>query len=470
MQDGLKAARRRRFHCAIGLILLATLSLSVQAGAATKVSMVKDITPGSADSSPKGFESLGGILLFGASRSDADVDKLWRSDGTASGTQRIERIWPQYMTRFRRRVFFAASDASHSDELWKTDGTAAGTKLVKDIIPGGDGSYPIGFQKVGRALFFQAAGRQEPSAAQDRELWKSDGTRAGTKLVKDINPGIEGSYPDHLTNVRGTLFFITRYGSHIGLWRSDGTQAGTKLLKAISTDPGRPHIRDLKGFHGKLFFQIRGGTHGVELWKSDGTVKGTKIVKTIRPDRESNRSLHFETAGGRLFFAADDGVHGTEPWKSDGTRAGTKLLKDISRGPSQSYPMWARIAFRGKLYFSAARPGHGQGLWESDGSRAGTRLIKTIDPRSPRVTGLSLIDLTRVGSSLFFEGDDPVHGYELWKSNGTRAGTRMVVDINPGSDPHDDSSYPSSLTNVAGTLLFGADDGIHGRELWKAVP
>jgi ELWxxDGT repeat protein len=470
MQDGPKAARTRRFHGATCLILIGVLAVSVQASAATKVTMVKDITPGSAGSWPDGLESLGGILFFDANRHSSDVSKLWRSDGTASGTWRIKRIWPRYLTKFHRKLFFAGSDSatSYGDELWKTDGTSAGTKLVKDINPGIFGSYPVGFQRVGETLFFQAdLGGLD---IQNPELWRSDGTRAGTKIVKEINPGTEGSYPSHLTNVNERLFFTTNDGSQLGLWKSDGTRAGTKLLKAISTDPGRPHLRDLKGFHGKLFFQVRGGTHGVELWKSDGTVKGTRILKTINPSSTGNRSLFFENAGGTLFFTADDGVHGGEPWKSDGTRAGTKLLKDISRGPSDSYPMYARIAFRGELYFSAARQGRGQGLWKSDGSPTGTRLVKTIGPRSPRASGISLLELTRVGRTLFFEGDDGVHGYELWQSDGTARGTRMVTDMNPGPDPNDDSSYPSGFTNVAGRLLFGADDGTHGRELWKAVP
>ena len=61
------------------------------------------------------------------------------------------------------------------------------------------------------------------------ELWRSDGTAAGTTMVKDLNAvAASGSVRDSLTNVNGTLFFSANDGSSgRELWRSDGTAAGT---------------------------------------------------------------------------------------------------------------------------------------------------------------------------------------------------------------------------------------------------
>jgi ELWxxDGT repeat protein len=92
-------------------------------------------------------------------------------------------------------------------------------------------------------------------------------------------------------------------------------------------------------------------------------------------------------------------------------------------------------------------------------------------------------NLTNVNGELYFTANDGTHGMELWKSNGTAAGTTMVADINPGTTTTwyytgaygtftrsavTNSSNPSNLTNVNGTLYFTANDGTHGTELWKS--
>src|SRR5687767_10956006 len=88
-------------------------------------------------------------------------------------------------------------------------------------------------------------------------------------------------------------------------------------------------------------------------------------------------------------------------------------------------------------------------------------LLKDINPGSG---GSSYFNFTNVNGTLFFRPDDGVHGDELWKSNGTGAGTVLVKDINPGIA----GSELQEFVNVNGILYFRADDGVHGAELWKS--
>jgi ELWxxDGT repeat protein len=83
---------------------------------------------------------------------------------------------------------------------------------------------------------------------------------------------------------------------------------------------------------------------------------------------------------------------------------------------------------------------------------------------NPKPLSLSPSGPVAIGSTTYFAAYDDVHGRELWKSDGTAAGTVMVKDINPGSG----SSYPRYLTNVNGTLFFVASDGTNPLELWKS--
>jgi ELWxxDGT repeat protein len=98
-------------------------------------------------------------------------------------------------------------------------------------------------------------------------LWKSDGTRSGTKLVKDINTGPDDSDPDQLTAYRGVLLFSADDGVHgTEMWRSDGTKANTALLidlepGAVGSDPG-----GLTTSGKFLYFAASNPSAGEELW------------------------------------------------------------------------------------------------------------------------------------------------------------------------------------------------------------
>jgi ELWxxDGT repeat protein len=382
---------------------------------------------------------------------------------------------PTELVEVAGTLFFSAESPTSGRELWKSDGTTAGTIQVKDIRLGSDSSAPFALTNVEGTLYFFAN-----DGATGHELWRSDGTEAGTSRVKDVRssgnsiPSISSSRP---VAVGGTLFFVANDGvSGYELWKSDGTEPGTALVKEILPgSSGSMSFPTMLNVGGTLYFSANDGVHGRELWKSDGTEAGTVQIKDIFPGSSGSTNGGFAYVGGLIYFGASDGLSGLELWKSDGTESGTMRVKDIRSGVAGSLPNVTLTTapttltnVAGTLFFSANDGVRGYELWRSDGTEAGTMLVK--DVRSGSVSAF-LGELTAVDGKLFFVADDGVNGRELWRSDGIESGTSLTKDVRTGSGSSlriSDVSSRNSLKNVAGNLYFAANDGVTGYELWKS--
>jgi ELWxxDGT repeat protein len=438
-------------------------------GTATGTGMVADISPGPASSL---FYGLGGFASDGTRASffaqePAGGVRLWRSDGTAAGTLAAQApiaatssipvanglfaTGPRPFGALAGAACFGASDASAHPQLWCSDGTAAGTTLVHDFGP--QGAIPGPFAALGSALLFAGA----------NGLWRTDGTPAGT-----VPLGGSG-YESGLQPFGGRVFYQDYDPQHgYELWASDGTAAGTGLFADLAAGTASSSPSRLTPAGGLLYFTATTSSGAEQLWATDGTAAGTRQVLGIQPGVAAGSPSRLTAAAGTLLFFADDGVHGRELWKSDGTPAGTVMVKDINPGAGSSdlfSSSWeetlstATAVLGGVLYFAASDGAAGEELWRSDGTAAGTFLVKDIDPG---VAGSQPRGLTVAGGRLFFVADDGVHGREPWVSDGTAAGTRLLADILPGAA----SSVPQALTAVGNRLVFSAADPVHGRELW----
>ncbi len=280
-------------------------------------------------------------------------------------------------------------------------------------------------------------------------------------LVKDINlVGNQISGPGGFVDVNGTLFFAAADASHgTELWKTDGTAAGTKRLTDFKVNEvaNSSSVSYLIKFNDLLYFTANDGVHGRELWKSDGTEAGTVLVKEIQKGAGGSNISGVTIIGDTLYFAANDGLHGTELWKTDGTTDGTVLAADIDAGFDSSTPEFL-VNVNGTLYFSADDGSTGKELWKFDGAAASR--VKDIIIGSE---GSSPTSLTAVGDKLYFIATDPAHGLEVWRSDGTLNGTQPVPEVRPGPN----SSQPGNLTAVGNTLYFTANDGVTGNELYK---
>lgn len=373
---------------------------------------------------------------------------------------------PKNFIPYNGKLYFQASDNINGAELWSTDGTEAGTALVKDINPGNGSSNPQEFKVFNGKLYFQADNGVDTVKT---ELWVSDGTEAGTYMLKRINTNNTastlGSLPSGFTECNGKLYFRARDNGSSGtgdeLWVTDGTEAGTHLVKDIwpGLESGYPSY--LTSYNNKLYFAAGASTPNTELYVSDGTDTGTYLLKDIN-NGSSSGPREFKVYNNKLYFSADDETHGRELWVTDGSQAGTVMFRDFYTGTQDGNPHALRL-WNNKLYFISgdAAWGPNGGLWETDGTSAGTHKINTTAP----VTSWTVMDIFfPYNGKLLFDAANSAAGDKLYQTDGTAAGTAIVKSINNTDNFGDNIRH---TTEHNGRVYFSADDRTgRGRQLW----
>lgn len=425
--------------------------------------------------------------------SEAD-SSVWVSEGTPASTIQLSPDIRHIAggVLIGGKYVFSGKTTGTGTELYITDGTAAGTTLLLDIYTGGMGSEPADFTLMNGALYFSAA-----TAAEGRELWKTDGTPGGTTLLKDIVPGAGSSNGINKYNLftNGTylLFAANTAAEGLELWTSNGTAAGTVLLKNIHAGADSSSPRNFYVLNNIVLFLARDAANGEELWKTDGTAGGTLLVKDINAGLGSSASLElfpgfsiplfsaFHTFNNRAYFIATDGSSTGQMWGTDGITANTTLVKDIVPGASLSYILLVNaVNLPAKFIFPVSDGVSRSELWESDGTPGGTVLFKSFSPITPG--DLPLISLPYSfdgvsgtvsqalfqGNKFFFLAGTATEGTELWISDGTLANTSMVKDINPGPANGLDINENISYLYTSTFFFFAANDGVNGNELWRS--
>lgn len=434
---------------------------------------------------------LSGKFIF-RGNNVATGSEIYITDGTIVGTELVSDIYPGVISSnpgdlvlMGGFIYFSAVTAAHGRELWKTNGTLAGTSLVKDIVPGTDSSNNennFNLFSNGSYLLFAA------KSAAGIELWKSDGTNAGTNLLADINTGNAGADSSNPANFftlnTMVLFTATNFTTGREVWRTDGSTAGTVLLKDINPGAGSgteielfpgfslPVFIGFHVFNNKAYFQATDGTDTGLLWGTDGNAAGTSLIKNIVSGSMFSFLLTVDAVNlpGKFIFPVSDGDTRSELWQSDGTPAGTTLFKSFTAVQSGDFPVifvpyyidyntgnFSQVLFQGnKFFFTAATATEGNELWISDGSLAGTNIVKDINPGAADGTPPQNLSYTYTATALFFPADNTVNGLELWKSDGTTGGTNIVADIITGAQGSDPVMSGFIVNNK---VLFTADNG-----------
>jgi ELWxxDGT repeat protein len=425
--------------------------------------MLGDISPGVGNGvSSTNYAKVGSYVLFYATDA-THGSELWESRGTASTTRIVKDIDPgmggSYAGQFVSKLvtmgsyaYFGAID-SHGSQLWRSNGTAAGTTLVDVINPSGD-ALPSNLTVIGSTLYFFAT-----DGVHGSELWKTDGTAADTELVRDINPGTSGSlrYSSDVPVVVGnSMYFVATDGTHgYEPWVTNGTFIGTRMIADINPGSADSYDTNLTAFNGQVFFDAYDGSTGSELWVTDGTTAGR--LADINPGSPSGAPSNLTVAGKYVYFSANDGVNGYQLWRTDGTQGGTQIAA-IPNPSGDSNPS-EFVANGSYIYFIATDGTSNNELWRDAGTPASAVLVKEFGP-----SGLPQGTYAARGL-VFVSAYDATHGDELWYTNGTTSGTHLVGDINPGVD----SSSPTSFFANGTTLYFTATRDTYGTEPWVFI-
>ncbi len=436
--------------------------------------------------------AAGGRLFFSVeAEGNAPPSELWVTDGTPAGTTLVERLRHIVTSEFLRPpsrdaaavgdhlVFSADLDGTTGLELQHADAT--GAALLADLRSGTEALAPEGLRAArlvpGRSLVFGIRDEEDGAA---RELFVSKGHEADTVALRRFPHAdiVDGA------TVGDTLFFpVTDQGtSETAIWQSDGTVEGTRpyaqsfgevldmapagdsVLLVVGgaqtseiwrlTPPNQParvasimeaSVVRVIDAAGTVFFTSRGEPlRSMRLWRLDGSQP--RLLRDF--GFQSAVALQFDpvTIGSTVFLSVFAGSF--ELWRSDGTEATTRLVRRFD-----GKGLLGEAVLGGRLFLQV----NGE-LWESDGAtEEGTRPV----PDLP----VAISTIAAVGEQLFLTGDDGQSGEELWRSDGTAAGTVQVADIRAGTG----SSSPYELAGTSDRLFFLADDGVHGHELW-ALP
>ncbi|MBL7938590.1 MAG: hypothetical protein JNL43_04445 [Flavobacteriales bacterium] len=287
---------------------------------------------------------------------------LYRTNGTSALVllKTFDNIGETLCT-WNGKVFFTAAASGTDMELWVTDGTAAGTVLVKDIFPGTGGSDPQNLQVVGNRLYFTAVSR----SGGKRELWSSSGLGFNTMKVKEIGK-MTGKFvaldPASLAFPQKFYFIVSSTASD-AVWESDGTPEGTKKLSLPLASVSKMELFPIVG--GSVQFigrDIAGNSHIYRItFYTNSAMAPTTSIECSLPPGTSGTVVGL--CNGKLFYTS-------------GSNESKKLWALVTGGPREVRPSNAQASWKlanssgnfsiqgNWLYFSADASGGGYELYK----------------------------------------------------------------------------------------------------------
>ena len=409
-------------------------------GSPSYVEMIPD-NNGAMNSNPHNLVIMN-YQIFYKTQSDDNRKHLRKTDGTPVGSKILKEFdinstgVTSKLCPYNNNLYFAGENPDTGVELWFSDGTPNQVFELKDI-----NSAPIDlarqkFEKHNNKLLFSA-----DDGVNGNELWITDGRAEGTYLLKNLenNDAFVYSYPFYTQDLGDNKYFMTSAGSEHGLWRTDASTNGTQRVKS--------HTSHQFGSYGISSTGEAVYVMGSQLWVSEGEESNTRL---IQPTSSSSFGYPVNPASlnGKFIFMASDYDNGRELWISDGTNQGTYILKDICPGRPSG---WASGYLRSEatdnmVFFSANDGTHGVELWASDGTPNGTKMVKELNAKLGKIT---------TSSDYAFFTAERNGELELWRSDGTANGTFQVSYILPSGN----QANPINIEEFNNQVVFMAFDG-----------
>jgi ELWxxDGT repeat protein len=389
-----------------------------------------------------GAAALSSIILVAAKAQSPILIKDIRPNQSDSWSFYCERTNPNFIKMNNGKVFFFAEDQLSEPVPMLTDGTAAGTARLADVYAGI--AHIQIYDAASNKLYFTGRKNIFVTSKADEELWVTDGTKTGTVKVKDIEPtGEYGSEPHNFVMLDSKLYFAAE-GSKGGFFITDGTEAGTIRLS-------NAYVRNVFKFKNKIYLSASANFNGNnKLWETDGTMAGTKELKMSLSD------------GYGGYFVTKNNLYVYDGFFLKNLDPSTKTLSTVI-DTKVSGGIGFMTALKGKDYFftveNSSTPVTGKNaLYETDGTEAGTKFIKELN------TKILASDNYAIGESFMaIQSENPKTGEkELLLTNGTVSGTFEVdLNKNKGSDPRkfcqigDRVYFSAKHTNPDGTKDYG---------------
>ncbi|MBE9142503.1 hypothetical protein [Planktothrix mougeotii] len=411
--------------------MTSSLQLWKTDGTDTGVQLVKDLGS-SLDIKSKSFIPIENNLYFTVG-SSVDATQLWKTDGTETGTVLV-KDFDNIISNVREinnSLYLDVNEynpvtSTSTAQLWKTDTTNTGVELIKDF---GDFIFDYSYQDntaiVNNTLYFEIRSPYFADSSSS-QLWKSDGTDTGTTLVKDL--GSLKNLSEFLGKLNNNFYFSVSvtdsedpYTTTHELWKSDGTDAGTTLVQ----DFGDYSFDYLTTVNNTLYFTTNSydtltSKSNYQLWEIDGDNGNVSLLKDLGEYSLSQ----WETIDNNLYFQLsryDSSTYTstTQLWKTDGTDIGTTLIQDF---PNSSFMSEDELGvINNTLYFPLSDPNYGTELWMTDGTETGTIMVADINPGKRGSSPSIPVD---VNGTLYLLADDGIHGNELWKL--TPTGSNLI--------------------------------------------